>query len=72
MERAVHVNVTSFGEGRYQVEVPPGTPTVEEALRLPGVETTGRRVAVNGHPAKLSSTVLEGDEITSIPRVRGG
>lgn len=68
----VAVRVTSFGEGRYQALLPPGKATVAEALAQHGVETTGRRLAVNGHPAETSSTVLEGDELTVVPRVRGG
>jgi len=72
MATSALVRVTSFGEGRFETQVPPEGTTIRDVLREHGVGSQGRRVAVNGHPADLGSTVLEGDEVTVVPRVRGG
>ena len=72
MSNSAVAKVTSFGEGRFETPVPPQGATVENVLRASGIASQGRRVAVNGHPADLGSSVLEGDEVTVVPRVRGG
>ncbi len=72
MQKAIAVRVTAFGQGQFESELPPAVATVSQALALHDVETQGRRVAVNGHPAKLGSTVVEGDEVTVVPRVARG
>jgi molybdopterin converting factor small subunit len=64
--------VTAFGNGRFDVPLTGGIETVADVLRAKRVETAGRRLAVNGHPAELGTGVLEGDEVTVIPRVHGG
>ena len=66
------VTVTSFGQGRYEFLLPQSGATVGEALRQFGVEPNGRRVALNGHPADAGTGVLEGDEVTVVPKVHGG
>ncbi len=66
------VKVTAFGDGRYDVPLQGGLTTVADVLRPNGVETAGRRLAVNGKPAGLGTGVLEGDEVSLVPRVMGG
>ena len=66
------VRVTAFGSGRWDVPLSAGPATVADVLRPHGVETTGRRLAKNGHPAGTGTGVLEGDEVTVVPRVMGG
>jgi molybdopterin converting factor small subunit len=72
MQGANLVTITSFGQGRYDVALPPGKPTVAEILGLRGVETEQRRVAVNGHASGMTTVLEEGDEVTVVPRVRAG
>ncbi|MHC4140623.1 MAG: MoaD/ThiS family protein [Planctomycetota bacterium] len=72
MPTATGIRVTAFGTGRFQYEPKDQRATVGDALRTNGVETEGRRVAVNGHPANLDADVLVGDEVTVVPRVQGG
>lgn len=66
------VTVTSFGQGRCDVALPPGEPTVAQVLGLRGIETDKRRVAVNGHASGMTTVLEEGDEVTVVPRVRAG
>jgi sulfur carrier protein ThiS len=54
------------------VSVPAAQATVGLALQEAGVESRGRRVAVNGHPVDLGVGVMEDDEVTVVPRVQGG
>lgn len=72
MATAVAVRVTSFGEGRKTVRAPAEGSTVGSVLNTAGVDSGRRRVALNGHPVSLGTGVLEGDEITVVPRVQGG
>lgn len=72
MMPAVAVRVTSFGEGRRVVRVPAQEATVGLAIQEAGVETGGRRLALNGHPVDLGVGVVEDDEVTVVPRVQGG
>jgi sulfur carrier protein ThiS len=72
MQQAIAVRVTSFGEGRQVVRLPRREATVGMALQEAGVEPTGRRVALNGHPVSTGVGVLEDDELTVVPRVQGG
>ena len=66
------VRVTAFGDDRYDVPIFGGAVTVADVLRPQRVETAGRRLAVNGKSAQLGTGVLEGDEVTLVPRVHGG
>ena len=59
-------------DGRFDVPLPAGPATVADVLRPHGVEAAGRRLAVNGKPAGLGTGVLEGDEVSLVPRVMGG
>jgi sulfur carrier protein ThiS len=72
MPTATGIGITAFGTGRFQHEPGEGRTTVADAMRAHGVQTEGRRVAVNGHPASLDADVLVGDEVTVVPRVQGG
>jgi molybdopterin converting factor small subunit len=72
MQRVASVRVTAFGDGRFEVPLVGGSETVADVLRANRIETAGRRLAVNGHAAELGTGVLEGDEVTLIPRVHGG
>ena len=66
------VRITSFGEGSFEF-LPAGHPaTIGDALEANGVDIASRRIALNGHPASVGTTVLEGDEVTLYPRVEGG
>ena len=64
--------VTSFGDGTFAYALPSGPATVGEALHAHGIKPEGRRLAVNGQPATIRSTVVEGDEVTVVPRVHAG
>ena len=64
--------ITAFGNGCFDVPLTSGSETVADVLQAKRVETAGRRLAVNGHPAELGTGVLEGDEVTVIPRLHGG
>ena len=66
------VRITSFGQGRFEYLPPEGGAQVREALDAVGVEYAGHRLAVNGHPTSAEAVVVEGDELTSVPRVQGG
>lgn len=66
------VKVTAFGQGRYEVSLPAHRATVGEILHAGGVEAAGHRIAVNGNPAGLGSTIAPQDEVTVVPRVHGG
>ena len=72
MEALPHVTVTAFGNGRFVIPLPGGSATVADVLRDRRLETAGRRLAVNGRPAEIGTGVLEGDEVTLVPRVHGG
>jgi sulfur carrier protein ThiS len=66
------VTLTAFGQGRYRSKWSGTGMTVAEVLHEHGVEPDGRRVAVNGHRAGATTTLIEGDELTVVPRVQGG
>ncbi len=72
MQTARNVRVTEFGRGRHDVPLSDGTQSVAQVLATRNIETAGRRLAVNGQPAGLGTSVLEGDEVTVVPRVHGG
>jgi sulfur carrier protein ThiS len=72
MTKTGEVNVTSFGQGTFKSRVAGGRTSVGEVLEEHGVEVEGRRIAVNGHHADASTTVLEGDQVSVVPRVQGG
>ena len=72
MSKALQARITAFGEGRFEFPVMSGGATVADGLRAGSVETKGRRLAVNGHPADLGTRVRPGDEVTVVPRVEGG
>ena len=72
MQNTVAVSVTSFGQGRFEATLPAEGATVAAVLELHGLETQGRRLAVNGRTAGAGTSVLEGDEVTLVPRVQGG
>ena len=68
----IAVTVTSFGEGRFDARVPMHAATVAAVLESVGVEARGRRLALNGHSAAATVGVVEGDQVTVVPRVQGG
>ena len=72
MSNASRVRITTFGEGRHEFAVMNGAATVGDGLRAGSIETKGRRLAVNGHPADLGTRIRPGDEVTVVPRVEGG
>ncbi len=72
MSQSVAVHVTAFGQGKYDVDVPPASAVVGAVLARAGVDASERRVAVNGSSASMDASVIEGDEITIMPRVEGG
>lgn len=72
MDGQIGVTVTSFGQGRARVPLPERSATVGDVLRLAGVELKGRRVAVNGRGADATTEVVEGDQVSVVPRVVGG
>ena len=72
MQNTVAVQISSFGQGRYEALLPAPEATVAAAVGQHALETQGRRIAVNGQTAGLSTPVLEGDEVTLVPRVQGG
>lgn len=65
------VTVSVFGDRRYRSKIGAAT-TVADLLGEHGVETRGRRVAVNGHSVGVDAPVHVGDELTVVPRVQGG
>jgi len=66
------VRIEAFGQGSYFLPTLEKSSTVGEVLGALGVAVQGRRVARNGHAADLGSSVMEGDEVTVVPRVQGG
>jgi hypothetical protein len=72
MEARPHATVTAFGDGRFVVPLPGESATVADVLRDRRLETAGRRLAINGRPAEIGTGVVEGDEVTLVPRVHGG
>jgi sulfur carrier protein ThiS len=72
MQHQATVRVTAFGDGRYEVPLAGGPQTLADVLGTFRIETSGRRLAVNGHPADAGTGVLEGDEVTVVPRLHGG
>ncbi len=65
------VTLSTFGEGRRHSRLSPPM-TVAELLAEHGVESNGRRVAVNGNVAGLDDLLKSEDEVTVVPRVQGG
>lgn len=72
MQAQPQVRVTAFGDGCFEVPLTGGIDTVADVLRANRIDTNGRRLAVNGRPVGLGTGVLEGDEVTVVPRVHGG
>lgn len=66
------VRLIDYGRGQQELELPGGRANLDEVLRRRGVSTAGRRVAINGSPAGPGAEVVEGDQVSVIPRVQGG
>ena len=66
------VRILEFGRTQHETEISEKGVTLGELLNEFGVQTRGRRVAINGRPAGGTDRVQEGDQISVLPRVQGG
>jgi hypothetical protein len=66
------VTLSVFGAGKYRSRVQGSRTTAGDVLREHGVKPGAHRLARNGHTTTSEALVVEGDELTLVPRVQGG
>lgn len=67
----IQVKVYRVGQKVATIDLAEGS-TVEVALTEAGVSAEGTALRVNGGEASPATPLSDGDQVTAVPRIRGG